>query len=157
MGRSEHKWTKWNKVDWMDKIGLYGWMVRKSHFKSSRQRVSLVSHEMAFLAKYSWNIAWHMTLQLSVCTFHVAFCGFLYSWASHEVNRETTLIFIACLILHHLNTKPNTIKSHKIQGNNLLQLQHFLSWNKVNIKYSCKSQLYSLWKNILRCNCVGFG
>ena len=24
-----------------------------------------------------------------------------------------------------------------------MQLQHFLSWNKANIKYSCKSQLYN--------------
>ena len=46
------------------------------------------------------------------------------------------------LSLHHLNTKPNTIKSHKIQGNKLKQLQHFLSWNKANIKHNYKSQLY---------------
>ena len=44
--------------------------------------------------------------------------------------------------LHQLNTKPNTIKSHKIKGTKLKQLQNFLSWNKVNIKHSCKSQLY---------------
>ena len=43
------------------------------------------------------------------------------------------------LILHQLDTKPNTIKSHKIQGIKLKQLQHFLSWNKANIKHSCKS------------------
>ena len=55
---------------------------------------------------------------------------------------EIALIFIACLILHQLNTKSNTIKSHKIQRNKLMQLQHFLSWNKANIKRSCKSQLY---------------
>ena len=24
-----------------------------------------------------------------------------------------------------------------------MQIQHFLSWNKVNIKHSCKSQLYN--------------
>ena len=47
------------------------------------------------------------------------------------------------LSLHQLNTKPNTIKSHKIQGTTLKQLQHFLSWNKANIKHSCKSQLYT--------------
>ena len=51
--------------------------------------------------------------------------------ASHEI----ALIFIVCLILHQLNTKPNTIKSYKIQGKILLQLQHFLSWNKANIKH----------------------
>ena len=47
--------------------------------------------------------------------------------------------------LHQLNTKPNTIKSHKIQENKLKQLQHFLSWNKINIKHNCKSQLYILY------------
>ena len=31
------------------------------------------------------------------------------------------------LSLHQLNTKLNTIKSHKIQGTKLKQLQHFLS------------------------------
>ena len=57
--------------------------------------------------------------------------------------------FISCLILHQLNTKPNTIKSHKIQGTKLMQLQHFMSWNKANIKHSCKSQLYILGAWIL--------
>ena len=53
------------------------------------------------------------------------------------------LIFHLSLSLHQLNTKPNTLKSHKVQGYKLKQLQHFLSWNKANIKYSCKSQLYN--------------
>ena len=48
-----------------------------------------------------------------------------------------------CSILHQLNTKPNTIKFHKIQGTKLKQIKHFLSWNKANIKRSCKSQLYT--------------
>ena len=39
--------------------------------------------------------------------------------------------------------KMYNCESHKIQGNKLKQLQHFLSWNKANIKYSCKSQLYT--------------
>ena len=52
------------------------------------------------------------------------------------------LILHLSLIFHQLNTKPNIIKSHKIQGNKLKQLQHFLSWNKANIKHSYKSQLY---------------
>ena len=43
-----------------------------------------------------------------------------------QASCEIALIFIACLILQQLNTKPNTIKFQKIQGNNLLQLQHFL-------------------------------
>ena len=38
------------------------------------------------------------------------------------------------LRLHQLNTKPNTIKFHKIQGTKLKQLQYFLSWNKANHK-----------------------
>jgi len=62
-----------------------------------------------------------------------------------QVSREIALIFIACLILHQLNTKLNTIKSHKIQVNKLMQLQHFLLWNKANIKHSCKSQLYTFY------------
>ena len=63
----------------------------------------------------------------------------------HRASCKTALIFILCSIVHKLNTKPNTIKSHKIQENNLKHLQHFLSWNKANIKYSCKSQLYILY------------
>ena len=31
----------------------------------------------------------------------------------------------------HVNTKLITNKSHKIQGNKLMKLQHFLSWDKV--------------------------
>ena len=54
------------------------------------------------------------------------------------------LILHLSLSLHQLNTKPNIIKSHKIKGTKLEQLQHFLSWNKANIKHSCKSQLYKL-------------
>ena len=64
------------------------------------------------------------------------FCG--------NLSHKTALIFISCSILHQLNTKPNTIESHKIQGNNLMQLQYFLSRNKANIKHSCKSQLYNI-------------
>ena len=82
-------------------------------------------------------IGWHDSSAFNHVLQTWPFRRYLYSQAS----RETALIFIACLIFHQLNTKPDTIKSHKIQGNNLLQLQHFLSWNKANIKYSCKSQL----------------
>ena len=63
--------------------------------------------------------------------------------------REFHLFFNSCSILHQPNTKPNTIKSHKIQEIKLKQLQHFLSWNKANIKHSCKSQLYIL-KYVIR-------
>ena len=34
-----------------------------------------------------------------------------------RASRKITVIFILCLILHRLNSKLNTIKSHKIQGN----------------------------------------
>ena len=100
---------------------------------------------MACLVKYSQNAAWHLTLQLPTRASHVAFsqepllANFL--WAS----RKTTLIFIVCLILYQLNTKLNTIKSHKIRGNKLVQLQHILSWNKAKIKHNCKSQLYNIY------------
>ena len=57
---------------------------------------------------------------------------------------QNPLILQLSLSLHQLNTQPNTIKSHKIQGTKLKQLQHFLSWNKANIKYSCKSQLCTI-------------
>ena len=97
---------------------------------------------MACLTKYSRNAAWHLTLQLLACASHVAFSreSLLVNFlrASHEI----ALIFIACLILHQLNTNPNIIKSHKIQENKLMQLQHLLSWNKANTKHSCRSQLY---------------
>ena len=74
------------------------------------------------------------TLQLPVmCSSH-ALSRFSFSW--------NPLILHLSLSLYQLNTKSNTIKSHKIQGTKLEQLQHFLSWNKANIKYSCKSQLY---------------
>ena len=68
------------------------------------------------------------------CTPHVALSRLSFS--------RNPLILHLSLSLHQLNTKPNTIKSHKVEGYKLKQLQHFLSWNKANIKYSCKSQLY---------------
>ena len=46
----------------------------------------------------------------------------------HASQRSDGLKFVhASSILHQLNTKPNTIKSHKIYGNKLMQLQYFLS------------------------------
>ena len=71
-----------------------------------------------------------------LCAPHVAFSRLSFS--------RNPLILHLSLSLHQLNTKPNTIKSHKVQGYKLKQLQHFLLWNKANIKHSCKSQLYSL-------------
>ena len=90
------------------------------------------------LAKYS--LALNSSAS-SICFSCALFAGtFLvnFLWASHKI----ALIFISCSILHQFNTKSNTIKSHKIQENNLMHLQHFLLWNKVNIKHSYKSQFY---------------
>ena len=97
---------------------------------------------MACLAKYSRNAAWHLTLQLLTCASHMAFLQEPLLANFLRASCKIAQIFISSLILHQLNTKFNTIKSHKIQGKKLMQLQHFLSWNKTNIKYSCKSQLY---------------
>ena len=76
----------------------------------------------------------------------------LFSFQSCASHVATTLVsfsrnpltFQLSLSIHQLNTKPNTIKSYKIQETKLKQLQHFLSWNKTNIKHSCKSQIYNL-------------
>ena len=87
---------------------------------------------MAYLAKCSRNVARHLTLQLPACTSHVAFPREPLLRNFLRAIRETALIFISCLILHQLNTKPNTIESHKIQR------------NKANIKHSCKPQLYNI-------------
>ena len=87
---------------------------------------------------YSWDTrendspAWLFSFQS--CAPHMALL-----WVNFSRN---PLILHLSLIFHQLNTKPNTIKSHKIQGNKLKQLQHFLLWNKANIQHSCKSQLY---------------
>ena len=75
------------------------------------------------------------------CASHMPFSREPLSRTSRELVTKCPDLHLS-LSLHQLNTKPNTIKSHKIQEIKLKQLQHFLSWNKVNIKYSCKSQLY---------------
>ena len=77
------------------------------------------------------------------CASHMPFSWEPLSRISRELDAKCTDLKLS-LSLHQLNIKPNTIKSHKIQGNKLKQLQHFLSWNKANIKHSCKSQLYNL-------------
>ena len=119
---------------------------KKVILKSSRKRVSQIPHEIAFLEKYSRNTSWHLILQLPTCASHVAFSREPLFMRFSRDSREIALIFIASLILHQLNTKSNTIKSHKIQETKLMQLRHFLLWNKTNIKYSCKSQLYNMSK-----------
>ena len=87
------------------------------------------------------SLAWLFNFQS--CAPHMPFLREPFSQSSHELVVKGTN-FQLSLSLHQLNTKPNTIKSHKIRGNKLNQLQHFLSWNKANIKHSCKSQLYNL-------------
>ena len=79
------------------------------------------------------------------CASHMPFSWEPFSQTSCELVAKCTDLQLS-LSLHQLNTKPNTIKSHKIQWTKLKQLQHFLSWNKANIKHCCKSQLYTLFK-----------
>ena len=88
-------------------------------------------------------LGWHDSLASNMCFSRALFTGTLLASYS-QANRKTVLI------LHQLNTKLNTIKSHKIQGTKLKQLQHFLSWNIANIKYSCKSQLYNTNKRLVK-------
>ena len=73
---------------------------------------------------------------------------------SRELVAKCTNLHLS-LSLHQLNTKPNIIKSYKIQGTKLKQLQHFLSWNKAKIKHRCKSQLYSGYKSFYCRVCEG--
>ena len=57
------------------------------------------------------------------CASHVATSrvSFLHAFLRNPLDLQLSLS------LHLFNTKPNTIKSHKIQGTKLKQLQHFLS------------------------------
>ena len=86
------------------------------------------------------SLAWLFNFQHVLLTW--PFRGLLFSQTSCKLITKPHWFFNSCSILHQLNTKSNTIKSHKIQGINLIQLQYFFSINKANIKYSCKSQLY---------------
>ena len=80
-----------------------------------------LSHEV--LVKYSLTFD---SLATSMCFLRTLFARtFLVNLL--RASCKTALIFILCLIFHQLNTKPNTIKSRKIQGTKLMQLQHFLS------------------------------
>ena len=108
--------------------------------KSSRQNVSQLSHGKALPARHSPKRQPGTTLQLPVM------CSSRGSFAAQLLANflRNYLILHLSLSLHQLNTKPNTIKSYKVQGYKLKQLQHFLSWNKANIKHSYKSQLYNL-------------
>ena len=80
------------------------------------------------------SLAWLFSFQ--PCAPHVTLSRLSFS--------RNPLILHLSLSLHQLNTKTNTIKSHKVQGYKLKQLQYFLSWNKANIKHNCKSQFYNL-------------
>ena len=84
--------------------------------------------------------AWHDSSASS----YVLLTWLLRGLAFCELLTKSTCSSNICSIFHQLNTKPNTIKSHRIQGTKLKQLQHFFSRNKANIKHSCKSQLYTL-------------
>ena len=86
------------------------------------------------------NLAWLFSFQS--CAFQVPFSREPFSRDTREPMVKLHWFLILCSILHQLNTKAKTIKSHKIQGTKLKQIQHFLSWNKANIKHSWKSQLY---------------
>ena len=77
------------------------------------------------------------------CAPHMPFLREPFSWTSRELATKCTDLHLS-LRLHQFNTKPNTIKSHKIQETKLKKLQHFFSWNKANKKHSCKLQLYNL-------------
>ena len=55
---------------------------------------------------------WHLTFQLPSCASHVTFVGCTTRELSRKINFFSNL--------HLLNTKLNTIKSHKIQGNQLM-------------------------------------
>ena len=76
----------------------------------------------------------------------------LLTWLLHELASCELLAKSTCsLASSHmldssrsplvLNIKPNITK--------LKQLQHFLSWNKANIKHNYKSQLYTFLKRNL--------
>ena len=87
-------------------------------------------------------IAWHDSSASSHVLLTCPFCG---NPSRDLVTRCTDLQL--SLSIHQLNTKPNTIRSQKIQGTKLKKLHHFLSWNKANIKHSCKSQIYTFLIN----------
>ena len=93
---------------------------------------------------YPWDTHKTDSLEQLFNSNHVLLMWLFHGLASWYLLVKSTFSFDTCSILHQLNTKLNTIKSHKIQGITLKQLQHFLSWNKANIKYSCKSQLYNM-------------
>ena len=99
-----------------------GYLARRPYLQDTRENDSL---------------AWLFSFQHVLLTW-------LFRWLA---SRKIHLFFNSCSILHQLNTKPNIVKSHKIQWSKLKQLQHFLSWNKTKIKHICKSQLYNFFNH----------
>ena len=118
-------WVKGKKVTLKNPLSMefHGYLARRPYLRDTREILQV-----------------SMTFQLPACVSHMALSQVSFLWASGEIH----LFFNSYSILHQLNIKPNTIKSHKIQGTKLKQSQHFLSWNKANIKHSCKSKLYNL-------------
>ena len=87
----------------------------------SREWVTQVSKIASIASAWLFNFySWHLTLQLQACASHEPFSREPLLINFLRVSHETTLIFISYLILHQLNTKPNTIKSHKIRGTKLM-------------------------------------
>jgi len=86
---------------------------------------SRVSQVAKSLTKYS--------LALDSSTFSMCFSCDLLRVVHSRVSRKQVANFTVLRNLHQLNAKPSTNKSHKIQGNKLMQLLHFLSWNKANL------------------------
>ena len=108
-----------------------------SWWRLLKKLISQLGSQVVQLAKVTWEAhaeSWRVN------EFRDSSCNL----ANSRDDLRNALIFISCSILHQLNTKSSTIKSHKIQGTKLKKLQHFLSQNKANIKYSCKSQFYNL-------------
>ena len=105
-----------------------------------------MSHDYLAGRPYPWDTRENDSLaqlfSFQSCAPHMPFPQEPFSRTSRKLVVKCTYLQLS-LSLHQLSTKPNTIKSHKIQGNKLKQLQHFLSWNEANIKHSCKSQLHT--------------
>ena len=116
---------------------------KESHTqKSSKQRVSWVSCGRPYPRNTREIDNLTRLFSFQSCASHMPFLRELFSRTFRELVAKCTDLHLS-LSLHQLNTKPNIIKFYKTQGTKLKQLQHFLSWNKANIKLSCKSQLYT--------------
>ena len=76
-------------------------------------------HEYFARRPYPWdihktnNLAWLLSFQS--CASHMAISRVSFSQASRNLLMKSFCFSNTCSILHQLNTKLNTIKSHKIQ------------------------------------------